>query len=1277
MVNTETSPQPHGWTRINISIPASTQPADDVIDAANIIPDYNQGEGQAEMAYHAVAFYGPGELETYRHTQLQQAVKDAKLKVWYPGRWHRHSPRAYFRTRLDNVQELWKGGSDDHEVVLFQFRSNARLLSAEWMDQMGEELQSISQNTRLRWQTTMPIHNEDVFDHTLHISTKRSRSGNDNDPHNISGGVHELKSGSFLHMEFDTTGQYSGLEGMDSDKGESTPRSGGGGEPSDSDGDGNIKTDSDLAENPPPCIILQLPLPIFTPNQNKQHEQKYNECRNWEWKEYGSKDWIPISSCWKPPFKMDTLNTNGNVGAPCIFPHQMDLSKVSTVLPKSRVNCGNNDLGSASSLQDAFINDFGKELLGKVCISIPASLPAVSPRPPLPPIVKLRVGETLEEALNDDEDQFEQCLDLSYHLTTDDHSTEDFNAEQVWVSNHLLAFRYARVIIPIQYHYHAKVTCQAHSPLLEQCSSFSFGNGCRSKNPDDPEKYQLQNCEQDAEIWQAAADTLQLCIHHNFIVDGIKRDRLPWVGDLAVSLMANAYTFCDKECTRWSLTVLGRCGMDKLALPSHDDGEGKDSSTKKSMLGIHVNGIIDYSLWFIICHWLYQRYFGDKHFLQQEWRLIELRLTYLIGLCNDEEGWLVINKEDQVFIDWTADGEKYNAVQILWWQALDCGISLAQKMTSLGNKSQYQSMKETMSRLENSFLKMEDIQLGFSRHSHILAVLSGLYTRLEDRAREGDWSNPDSSDDRWQTLCRCRNLYQQSAEALRGDQLSPVATPNMKHLECLAISRLGERPSALKIIRSYWGGMLARNATTFFEAFNENESLADVAQFYDRPFARSLCHAWASGPCSLYPEIMLGLRPLSDGWQQWICDPLDCVLSVSAAIITQFGIIDVQLDADSLCVVVPDKSTMILMEKSYSSGKYSFPRESLISSQLVHEWSKKYRGWQHHESHVIKPNPMIPSYETIRMTDVPTVYQIPEDDKFYMSFIGYDGIGYQTFVAESSDLLEWTNMKLAMGYGEEGMFDFGGVVLGAYLYENSDIDAPRVLKRKHGKFYCLYGAYAKKGTAECPLYEPDPGYQGLACSLDGLHWQREQDESILSVYSPGIVKDWEKDSIYQPWLVEHVERYYNFYNAKQMPQWVEQLGLATSKDLRNWTRHADNPILRVDKRIGTTIHEGYDTQFTSDAKVFWDRDESHWTMFYFGVGKGGAHIMAAYSKDLIHWVRDSNPLYTAGENPSGLDKQYAHKISLVWNPFNETWYMFYCAVGDAGRGIGLLTSRPL
>ena len=39
--------------------------------------------------------------------------------------------------------------------------------------------------------------------------------------------------------------------------------------------------------------------------------------------------------------------------------------------------------------------------------------------------------------------------------------------------------------------------------------------------------------------------------------------------------------------------------------------------------------------------------------------------------------------------------------------------------------------------------------------------------------------------------------------------------------------------------------------------------------------------------------------------------------------------------------------------------------------------------------------------------------------------------------------------------------------------------------------------------------------------------------------------------------------------------------------------------------------------------------------------------------------------------------KHAHKISLVWNPENETYYMFYNAVGNQGRGIGLITSKPL
>ena len=82
-------------------------------------------------------------------------------------------------------------------------------------------------------------------------------------------------------------------------------------------------------------------------------------------------------------------------------------------------------------------------------------------------------------------------------------------------------------------------------------------------------------------------------------------------------------------------------------------------------------------------------------------------------------------------------------------------------------------------------------------------------------------------------------------------------------------------------------------------------------------------------------------------------------------------------------------------------------------------------------------------------------------------------------------------------------------------------------------------------------------------------------------------------------------------------------------------------------------------------------------MLFFGVGKGGAHIMAAFSYDLLDWTVDPEPLYKSGGHPGGLDEKYAHKISLVYHEPSDTFYMYYCAVGNKGRGIGLITSKPI
>lgn len=334
-----------------------------------------------------------------------------------------------------------------------------------------------------------------------------------------------------------------------------------------------------------------------------------------------------------------------------------------------------------------------------------------------------------------------------------------------------------------------------------------------------------------------------------------------------------------------------------------------------------------------------------------------------------------------------------------------------------------------------------------------------------------------------------------------------------------------------------------------------------------------------------------------------------------------------------------------------------------IDQTTLDRWAAPYRGWYYRPHHVIPSVPDIPGHESFQNTDAPHIFQRPgKTDTWYMSFIGFNGQGYNSFVAESDNLIQWKNMRLAMGFGKEGEFDFGGCVIGAFLYESYDVKAPRVLKAREGKFWTLYGCYAKQGG-----YEIDPGYEGVAVSDDGITWRRAKDAPILSVHDADV-GTWEQDCIYQPWLVEHEGRFYNFYNAKRMPEWIEQSGVATSKDLLTWKRYAVNPVLCI--RPGA-----YDGNFLGDGKVF--RDGDHWAMFYIGVGKGGAHIMIAFLQDLLHWTAHPEPLYKAGGHPSGLDTKYAHKISLVFNPKNGIFYLYYCACGNKGRGIGLITSKPL
>ena len=154
-------------------------------------------------------------------------------------------------------------------------------------------------------------------------------------------------------------------------------------------------------------------------------------------------------------------------------------------------------------------------------------------------------------------------------------------------------------------------------------------------------------------------------------------------------------------------------------------------------------------------------------------------------------------------------------------------------------------------------------------------------------------------------------------------------------------------------------------------------------------------------------------------------------------------------------------TTMIVLPASAHSAEAS---GTTVDAATLDAWALPFRDWHYWPAHVIPSKPVVEGFGGVMMTDVPCVYQLPgEENVWYMSFAGFDGKGYQSFVARSTDLIHWKQLGLAMGFGLDGQFDHGGRVIGAFLYESYDLKAPRVLKKHNGAYWTLYGSYAATG----------------------------------------------------------------------------------------------------------------------------------------------------------------------------------------------------------------------
>ena len=98
----------------------------------------------------------------------------------------------------------------------------------------------------------------------------------------------------------------------------------------------------------------------------------------------------------------------------------------------------------------------------------------------------------------------------------------------------------------------------------------------------------------------------------------------------------------------------------------------------------------------------------------------------------------------------------------------------------------------------------------------------------------------------------------------------------------LTADALANGENMLPIIKEYFGAMLSRGATTFWEDFHmdwlkgsgridelpkegEKDIHGDYGAFCYKGFRHSLCHGWASGVLAFLVEYMLGLRLKNGG----------------------------------------------------------------------------------------------------------------------------------------------------------------------------------------------------------------------------------------------------------------------------------------------------------------------------------------------------------------------------------------------------------------------------
>ncbi len=313
------------------------------------------------------------------------------------------------------------------------------------------------------------------------------------------------------------------------------------------------------------------------------------------------------------------------------------------------------------------------------------------------------------------------------------------------------------------------------------------------------------------------------------LVDGAKRDRTVWPGDLGVSVPTEYASLGDLAPTRNALTTLYQHQAASGELP---------------YAGPEVNfyGSDTYHLWTLIGTANYYQYSHDTAWLASEWANYKRALAYSLAKVGADGLMSVTGTGDWARGDQGGENIEANA---LLYQALVTGAALADVE---GDATTWLSTAATIKATMNA--RLWDDDAGQYRDN----PASGLHP--QDGNSLAVWFGL-APPDRARRISAALTTNWNSFGATTPEKNSEIGTfPGS--MEIQAHLAAGDSTRALDLIRREWGYMLNSplgTGSTFWEGYLAN------GQFGYGGAYMSAAHGWSTGPTSALTFYVLGIRP--------------------------------------------------------------------------------------------------------------------------------------------------------------------------------------------------------------------------------------------------------------------------------------------------------------------------------------------------------------------------------------------------------------------------------